>query len=73
MTATTKSAHTAGRKPRIYHKGTLIRHDGAVSSLCFVKPRAIDLRVSSWTNRAEAVTCQKCLALLAAAEARANG
>jgi hypothetical protein len=41
-----------------YAKG--IREDGAVSALCFVSPRAINLKVATWTNRPEAVTCGDC-------------
>lgn len=46
----------------------MIREDGAVSALCFKRPRKIDLTRSSWTIRDEAVTCSKCLALLAKRE-----
>lgn len=38
--------------------------DSGVSALCFKRPRAINLRVASWSNRVEAVTCKKCLAIL---------
>ena len=51
-------------RPKIYHKAKLIRGDGAVSALCFSRPRAIDLSKASWTNRDEAVTCEKCRKLL---------
>ncbi len=48
-----------------YHMIDKIRPDGAVSALCFKRPRAINLKVSTWTNRREAVTCRKCLAKMA--------
>lgn len=41
-----------------YVKG--IREDGAVSALCFSRPCPINLKISTWTNRREAVTCKKC-------------
>ena len=37
---------------------------GAVSALCFKKPRAIDLKIASWTIRDEAVTCKQCLRII---------
>lgn len=49
---------------RIYHRGSLINPRGGVSALCFAKPRAIDMKRATWTNRDEAVTCPKCLALI---------
>jgi len=49
---------------RIYHRANLIDQRGRVSALCFSKPRAINLKQASWTNRDEAVTCPKCLAIL---------
>lgn len=49
---------------RPYHRGTLINQRGGVSVLCFASPRAINLKRASWTNRDEAVTCPKCLALM---------
>jgi hypothetical protein len=51
------------RKP--YHFAEKIRSDGKVSALCFQRPRAICLKVALWTLQREAVTCRKCLALLA--------
>ena len=53
-------------KKRLVHRGDKIRADGAVSAMCFSTPRAIDLGRASWTNRDEAVTCKKCLLLIAA-------
>jgi hypothetical protein len=50
--------------PKIYHRAKSIREDGAVSALCFKQERPINLRIASWTNRDEAVTCPKCRALM---------
>ena len=50
---------------RKYHFADKISARG-VSALCFPKPRAIDLKRASWTIRATAVTCKKCLTLLKA-------
>ena len=47
-----------------YHLAKYVNKNGCVSSLCFAKPRPINLDVALWTNRPEAVTCPKCLALL---------
>jgi len=49
---------------KIVHRAKGIREDGAVSALCFSRPRPIDLRRTTWTNRDEAVTCRKCLAVM---------
>lgn len=49
---------------RLYHRGALINDHGEVSALCFSKPHSIDLTRASWTNRDEAVTCKKCLAII---------
>ncbi len=46
------------------HRGALINQRGGVSALCFVRPRAINLKSATWTNRDEAVTCKKCLAAM---------
>lgn len=51
-------------KPKIYHRAYLMSAQG-VSALCFRRPRSIDLRRATWTNRDEAVTCKKCLAIIA--------
>jgi hypothetical protein len=53
-----ESAHP----PRVYHFARKIRADGAVSPWCAKSPRAINLAKASWTNRIEAVTCEKCIA-----------
>ena len=49
-------------RAKIVHRASRIRSDGAVSALCFARPRPINLNVASWTNRDEAVTCKKCIA-----------
>jgi hypothetical protein len=48
-------------KPKVMHLAKMVRCDGAVSPLCAKKPRALDLRISTWTIRENAVTCKKCL------------
>ena len=53
-------------KEKIRHAMDKIRSDGAVSALCFKRPRAIDLKRATWTNRAGAVTYPKCLDRMAA-------
>ncbi len=52
-------------KTKIVHRAGKGRFNGDVSARCFKRPRAIDLRRASWTLRAEAVTCPKCLAIAA--------
>ncbi len=44
------------------HKAHLVNDKGGVSPVCAERPRAIDLKRATWTNRWEAVTCKKCLA-----------
>jgi hypothetical protein len=51
-------------KSKPIHLAKMIREDGAISPLCAVKPRKLDLKISSWTNRKEAVTCNKCLDII---------
>ena len=51
---------------KIYHKAKKVNAKGQVSALCFMSDRPIDLTKASWTNRNEAVTCQKCLKLITA-------
>ncbi len=48
---------------RPYHMADKISEDGRVSAVCFTSRRAINLKLAYWTNRWEAVTCKKCLAL----------
>lgn len=51
--------------PKIYHMASKINQNGGVSALCFKKLKPINLSVASWTNRRTAVTCPKCLRILA--------
>lgn len=53
-------------RQRVYHFGAKVRCDGAMSALCYRRPRPINLRLALWTIREEAVTCPKCKAILAA-------
>jgi hypothetical protein len=46
------------------HRAALIGPNGDVSALCSAKPRAIDPKKASWTNRDEAVTCSRCKAAI---------
>ena len=46
--------------PKIYHFACAINDNGDVSALCFLRPRAINLKVALWTNRVGAVTCPRC-------------
>lgn len=49
---------------RTYHKANLIDQHGNVSPLCANKPYRLNLeKHEMWTNKWEAVTCKKCLAL----------
>lgn len=47
-------------RSKVVHMACKVTHSGAVSALCFSKPRAIDLSKATWTTRDEAVTCPKC-------------
>lgn len=49
---------------KIYHRADKINKNGAVSALCFLKPKRINLSKELWTLRDEAVTCEKCLAII---------
>ena len=49
---------------KIIHRASVVRGDGAVSALCYKRPRPINLARTTWTNRNEATTCPKCLAAL---------
>ena len=53
--------------PRPVHLAKKIRPDGAVSPQRAKTPRALNLKVATWTLREEAVTCRKCLDLIAEA------
>ena len=45
--------------------GHQVSQAGAVSALCFRQPRAINMRSATWTSDPQAVSCPKCLAILA--------
>ena len=55
-----------GYEEKIRHRAKLISTKGDVSPLCASFPKKINLKKESWTNRDEAVTCPKCLALMKA-------
>lgn len=57
---------------RLVHMAAQIRDDGAVSALCYSEPKRIPY-TATWTNRPEAVTCQKCKRLLVDEAARRAG
>lgn len=59
-----KSKDDPYRDRKKYHMAHLMSEKG-VSALCFTRPRPINLSVALWTIREEAVTCSKCLALIA--------
>lgn len=48
-----------------YHKAKMVTANGDVSPLCAKTPRKLNLSRELWTLRAEAVTCPKCLRLMA--------
>lgn len=66
MKATKAQLRRAGVEPKLYHMSDKVNEHGGVSALCFKQPKAIDLRIASWTMRAEAVTCPKCKAKMEA-------
>ena len=49
---------------KVYHFAALASRLGGVSALCFKKPRAINLKIASWTMRPESTTCSKCRKML---------
>lgn len=50
---------------KVYHFAAKFAANGDVSALCYARPRRINLeRGQSWTNRPDAVTCQRCRKLL---------
>lgn len=51
-------------EPKPVHRAKHMSPDGKVSPLCAKTPRAIDLKVASWTLVESQVTCQKCLRLM---------
>lgn len=52
--STSKTVHMAGK----------VRGDGAISAACYRTPKPINLAISTWTIRPEAVTCPKCRRVL---------
>lgn len=46
------------------HMAGKINQNGGVSAICFSTPRAISLRVASWTLVTKQVTCTRCLLVL---------
>jgi hypothetical protein len=50
---------------RIVHIAKFISDRGDVSPLCAAPPRKLKLKTETWTNHENAVTCQKCLDILA--------
>lgn len=49
------------------HMAKLVSPNGDVSPLCATEPRALNLKVETWTNRQQAVTCRRCKRRLEAA------
>lgn len=47
---------------KVYHMADKTDGRGAVSALCYKRPRPINLKIALWTLRADAVTCRACLA-----------
>jgi len=47
---------------KIVHMAKQMNNAGEVSPECANKPRKINLKISTWTLRWEAVTCPNCLA-----------
>lgn len=56
--------------PKIYHMANKVNAGGGVSALCFPIPRSIDLKKELWTILDEAVTCPKCLKIIAFQKAK---
>lgn len=51
---------------RVVHRGGWVNSKGQVSALCFKRPRAIDMKRATWVGHDDAVTCPKCVAVIAA-------
>lgn len=49
---------------KLTHMAKYVSNDGRMSALCFKNPRAINLKVASWTLEQERVNCWKCEVLL---------
>ena len=60
---------TRAPKPKPVHRGAHWADDGSVSALCFKQPRAINLKVATWTIVDRQVTCKACLKLMPSARA----
>ena len=50
---------------KLTHLADKMSADGRVSPLCAPTPRAIDLNRATWTIISDAVTCPKCLKIMA--------
>ena len=57
-------------RAKTQHMAAKISKHGDVSPLCATTPRAINLKVASWTIRPGAVTCRKCLRIMKEAGAK---
>lgn len=58
---------------KTYHMAKAVTENGDVSALCYKHPRAINLRLTSWTIRPDAVTCPKCKKAMEYSPFKANG
>jgi hypothetical protein len=56
---------------KLIHRGDKVNPLGGVSALCCGRPVAINLKVASWTLSDAAVTCPRCLMVMAAGKAEA--
>lgn len=52
------------REKRKIHKAKYIAPNGDVSPLCAKTPKAINMKLESWVNQNEGVTCDKCLKII---------
>ncbi len=57
-------SHGITTKEKLRHMAGKTRGDGAVSALCYRRPRSIDLTRVSWTIDPGNVTCERCIQLL---------
>lgn len=55
------------KRPEIVHYAKMVSAEGFVSPVCAAKPRQLNLAKESWSNRLNAVTCERCqvIALMA--------
>lgn len=58
-------------KPRVVHMASKMSSKGGVSPLCAPSPRAINLKVASWTLTRNFVTCKHCLKMFDEMKAKA--